>query len=78
MSFRFFAYKNCLEKCFGIGWEDENLETAAFNSTHDYEYCCYHRCDENWRCSRKDCSFDIRLKPEYHETLAVKQGGWKQ
>lgn len=53
------AEDKCIIKCFGVHAENYGKFTALDN----YEYCCYHRCDDRWRCTRQNCSFERAPRP---------------
>lgn len=53
------AEYECLLKCFGLHAE----EHGKFIALDNYEYCCYHRCDDRWRCAKYNCSFERAPKP---------------
>ena len=56
------AEAGCHIECFGV----EADEYGLFVSVKEIEeYCCYHRCDENWRCDVGRCIFSTTEKPGY-------------
>lgn len=57
---------SCL-KCFGISRVFVDEEGLSWEED-DIGGCCYHRCNEKWRCARRGCSFEKVSGPPWEES----------